>query len=49
MINDNDYFDPLQKIIDRFRDIQEEFNLSPAVIADIQADLHHKLEEVFWR
>ena len=45
VINDNDYFDPLQKIIDRFRDIQEEFNLSPAVIVDIQADLHHRLEK----
>lgn len=45
VISDNDYFDPLQKIIDRFRDIQEEFNLSPAVIADIQADLHHRLEK----
>ena len=45
VINDGDYFDPLQRVINRFRDIQEEFNLSPAVIADVQADIYHRIEQ----
>ena len=43
IIGENDYFEPLQKVIDRFRDIQEQLYLSSAVIADIQYDLHHRI------
>ena len=47
VVDENDYFEPLQKVIDRFRDIQEQLELSSAVIADIQADLHHRIEQFF--
>ena len=47
IIGEKDYFQPLQKVIDRFRDIQEQLDLSSAVIADIQADLHHRIEQFF--
>jgi len=47
IIDEKDYFEPLQKVIDRFRDIQEKLVLSSSVIADIQADLHHRMEQFF--
>ena len=47
IIDEKDYFEPLQKVIDRFRDIQEKLALSSSVIADIQADLHHRMEQFF--
>lgn len=44
VINNQSYHDILLKIIERFRDIQLELGLSVNIIAEIQADLHHRIE-----
>ena len=45
VINNEDYHEPLLNIINRFRDIQIELNLGSQIIAEIQADLHHRIEQ----
>lgn len=45
VINNEDYHEPLLNIINRFRDIQIELNLGAQIIAEIQADLHHRIEQ----
>ena len=44
VINNQGYHDILLNIIERFRDIQLELGLSTNIIAEIQADLHHRIE-----
>ena len=44
VINNQSYHDILLNIIERFRDIQLELGLSTNIIAEIQADLHHRIE-----